>query len=609
MEQLERNPYPTLSHFVGEGARRAGEGPRRAVGAIFLLLALLVPARAQDDVPDLAEQGQALLEQSRLRALHAQYLAVWQQLDPEAASRLGLHDYDNRLSSREEAVVKKLSQLDERFLLRLRAEVHAERLQGPDVLDYELFRRGLELDAFERGLADSRRRRPQDYLALGGVLDVLQKEYAGYPGRAADALTRLEQLPGLLKQARATLASPPRLWTERTIADCAGALAFLREVPAFYKPLYPSDALLEQRVQDAVAKARDAVEGYRTFLKESLLPRSTGDAAIGREAYERLLRERHGLDMSASSVESLGRGEMRRAARALKRAAREIDPARDVHALLAEAGKEQPKPKALAPFMKAQADRAYDDLIRKNLVPLQAGALRVLETPAFLRSAVPLTVYAPPASMDADAGGALLVTPIDPALSQTERAALGARLYNEHELENAVNGAAWPGRHLQALLAKRQPSPIRRWYATPVFSEGWGLYAEGLAHEAGEFKSELTRLTLLRRRRMFAALAVLDVRLHAKGQDFEEGVRFLKEEAELPEPKARAYALLVSERPTWGMAAITGCVEIERLREHWQRRLGSAFKLKEFHDRLLGYGALPLSDIAKELDRDWPKPE
>jgi uncharacterized protein (DUF885 family) len=46
-----------------------------------------------------------------------------------------------------------------------------------------------------------------------------------------------------------------------------------------------------------------------------------------------------------------------------------------------------------------------------------------------------------------------------------------------------------------------------------------------------------------------------------------------------------------------------GQFEIERQRAEAAKRLGDAFSLAEFHDRLLALGSLPLPALRRELER------
>ena len=50
----------------------------------------------------------------------------------------------------------------------------------------------------------------------------------------------------------------------------------------------------------------------------------------------------------------------------------------------------------------------------------------------------------------------------------------------------------YPGHHTQTLLALQHPRILRKYYVSPLFYKGWGLYCEELAYETGFFHKEVT---------------------------------------------------------------------------------------------------------------------
>jgi len=87
--------------------------------------------------------------------------------------------------------------------------------------------------------------------------------------------------------------------------------------------------------------------------------------------------------------------------------------------------------------------------------------LDVVETPVFMRPTMPYAAYMAPGPFDAAQRGLYYVTPVDDRLSREERAEqmLGHNRYamlltNVHE--------AYPGHHLQLLIANRSKSLIRK---------------------------------------------------------------------------------------------------------------------------------------------------
>ncbi|HEV8423601.1 MAG TPA: DUF885 family protein [Actinomycetes bacterium] len=49
---------------------------------------------------------------------------------------------------------------------------------------------------------------------------------------------------------------------------------------------------------------------------------------------------------------------------------------------------------------------------------------------------------------------------------------------------------------------------------------------------------------------------------------------------------------------------LVGCLELERLRAASQTRLGDAFRLRRFHDRVLSFGHMPPTLVARAIAAD-----
>jgi uncharacterized protein (DUF885 family) len=53
--------------------------------------------------------------------------------------------------------------------------------------------------------------------------------------------------------------------------------------------------------------------------------------------------------------------------------------------------------------------------------------------------------------------------------------------------------------------------------------------------------------------------------------------------------------------PTQPFSYLIGCLELERLRAASQARLGDAFRLRRFHDRVLSYGNIAPTLVARAI--------
>ena len=162
---------------------------------------------------------------------------------------------------------------------------------------------------------------------------------------------------------------------------------------------------------------------------------------------------------------------------------------------------------------------------------------------------------------------------------------------------------AVPGHHLQ--LSRLQlltglPA-LQRQRSLPVFSEGWGLYAEQLAEETGLYTDDHGLLGMVSASLMRAVRLVVDTGIHAFGWSRERAVQYAVEHVPMPPEFMAAEIDRYIVMPGQALAYFTGKLEIIRLRDEARRRLGSGFSLPAFHAAVLDNGSLPMPTLARSI--------
>ena len=162
---------------------------------------------------------------------------------------------------------------------------------------------------------------------------------------------------------------------------------------------------------------------------------------------------------------------------------------------------------------------------------------------------------------------------------------------------------AVPGHHLQLsrLQLLTDLPALQRQRSLPVFSEGWGLYAEQLAEETGLYTDERGLLGAISTALMRAVRLVVDTGLHAFGWSRERAVRYAVEHVPLPPEFMAAEIDRYIVMPGQALCYLTGKLEIERLRDEARLRLGPAFSLPGFHAAVLDHGSLPMPTLARSI--------
>ena len=171
------------------------------------------------------------------------------------------------------------------------------------------------------------------------------------------------------------------------------------------------------------------------------------------------------------------------------------------------------------------------------------------------------------------------------------------------DIEVVAFHEAVPGHHLQLsrLQLLTDLPAAQRQRSLPVFSEGWGLYAEQLAEEAGLYADDRGLLGSVSSSLMRAARLVVDTGIHALGWSRERALEYLAGHVPMP-PEFLAdeidrYVVM----PGQALAYLTGKLEILRIREDAERRLGPAFSLPAFHAAVLDHGSLPMPVLDRSI--------
>jgi uncharacterized protein (DUF885 family) len=171
------------------------------------------------------------------------------------------------------------------------------------------------------------------------------------------------------------------------------------------------------------------------------------------------------------------------------------------------------------------------------------------------------------------------------------------------DLEVVAFHEAVPGHHLQLsrLQLLTDLPALQRQRSLPVFSEGWGLYAEQLAEEAGLYADDRGLLGAISSSLMRAARLVVDTGLHFYGWSRERALDFMITHVPMPPEFLAAEIDRYVVVPGQALAYLTGKLEIIRIREEAQRRLGQEFSLPAFHAAVLDHGSLPMPTLARSM--------
>lgn len=172
------------------------------------------------------------------------------------------------------------------------------------------------------------------------------------------------------------------------------------------------------------------------------------------------------------------------------------------------------------------------------------------------------------------------------------------------ELESIAYHEGLPGHHMQISIAQELTGlPLFRTLAGfTAYIEGWGLYAESLAAEMGGYEDPYSDFGRLSSEIWRAIRLVVDTGLHAKGWSQEQAVQYFLDNSAISEGQVRAEVQRYLVMPGQATAYKIGMLKIQELRARAEAVLGERFDIREFHDTVLGGGALPLTVLEARVD-------
>ena len=174
------------------------------------------------------------------------------------------------------------------------------------------------------------------------------------------------------------------------------------------------------------------------------------------------------------------------------------------------------------------------------------------------------------------------------------------------EMESLAYHEGIPGHHMQLALSMEQEDlpMFRRQAGYTAYTEGWGLYSERLPREIGFYQdpySDFGRLTLELIR---AVRLVVDTGLHAKRWTREQVIQYHLDNTPLPEGAVVRATERYIVTPGQATAYMIGQLKLLELRKRATEALGEAFDVRDFHERVMESGPVPLDVLERRID-EW----
>ncbi len=554
----------------------------------------------------------------RAAALRKLMDEVWEARladDPLFATRVGRHEYNDRLPDMSFAAISRRASAARRFLERLE-RIPTDQLELEARIDRQILEHVLRTEigayrfaahlmpitnrwGFHIAFAELGEQVPlrseEDYLNYIARLRAFRAYARQHIALMREGIERGYTLPGVvLKGFDETIAA-------HVVDDPAKSLLYrpFEHFPA----TVPQSARERLRAAGREAIASSVVPGYAEFLsffRQEYLPAArktigASDLPDGRDYYAYCIRVHTTLDESPQAIHEIGMREVRRIRSEMDAVRRRAGFQGDHHAFIRFL-RSDPRFYAKTPeellryvaWILKRADGRLPTLFQR--LPRTPYGLKPI--PDFIAPKTTSAYYQEAPGDGRQAGFYYLNT-----YNLASRPLFEMEALSLHE--------AVPGHHLQIALAQELTGlhPLRRFTELNAYVEGWGLYAERLGREMGFYQDPYSDFGRLSFEMWRACRLVVDTGIHALGWKRQQAIDFMKAHTALSQHNIESEVDRYISWPGQALGYKLGELRIRALRQRAESKLGSRFDIRAFHDAVLRHGSLPLDTLDDVVSR------
>ncbi|MFN2456142.1 MAG: DUF885 family protein [Pyrinomonadaceae bacterium] len=587
----------------------------------LLIAALLVLQLSWQAARLVAQQPQAATNNAATgKTLNELFAAEWEyrlRQNPAEASSLGDRRYNDRWEDASLDAIKKRYEHNLDVLARLKA-INAKALSPPDQLNYALFKKQFETEIagykFRWYLVPLNQR--EGIQTADQLADLLRfdtvKDYEDWIARLRSLPLYLDQTTALMREGIRAKILLPKVIMQRVPAQIDKQITEDAASSPFYKPFkrFPKSipAAEQQRLareaQTAIASGVvPAFQRFKQFFVGEYLPSSFDQVGIwqapnGDAMYAFFARRFTTTDLTPREIHEIGLAEVKRIGAQMQEVMTKVGftgTRQEFFKYLRTDPRFYFKtPEELYEAYQATA-KTIDPRLVKVFKTLPRTPYGVEPIPANIAPDTTTAYYQQPAA-DGSRAGTYYVNLYKPeARPKWEMMALS--------LHESV-----PGHHLQIARGMELGDiPNFRRYGTDAYTafvEGWGLYAESLGEDMNLYEDPYAKFGQLTYEMWRAVRLVVDTGIHSLHWDRQRAINFFLENAAKQELDVTNEVDRYIAWPGQALAYKIGELKIKQLRARSTSELGARFDLREFHDVVLGSGAVPL-DILERNVNSW----
>lgn len=532
---------------------------------------------------------------------------------PTAGTLQGFTKYNDRLEDPSEGALDKFNEQMDLFNKEAISKIDKTKLSAEMQVEHEMLLDFIDLEFLKLQYVLPWNDNPLLYndLFVQSLRSLLVK--LG-PAGVAPATARAKAIPGLIKRAKESLKNPPQEYTQAAIDQMPAIIDF-------YKVEVPKLSGGNAALQAELVKCASALDDYQTFLKSTLLPKSTGNFRM-RDWHKRTLQMttqgslpivEELVPQSQTDVKNISREMLLVAIPFYKL----MYPNIDVEQLGRTKGEEQTKNTIITGVLdKIKGDHVGRDEViarintsaaalksfiqQSAIIDLPADPLTIEAMPPYFPDG-PFSVLQGPGAFEASGPYTVYVRPIPAAWSAEDANAFLEDL-NNYYVDFMTVQRIFPGTYVSTALVRKDPSILKRVAANQGLIKGWPIFLEDMLMETGygnyDLRMRLNQLKLLLK-------TVIDFQMDIS---VHEGT-YTKEKV-IDTYMTKGYMSKVEAERRWNQIVLNpgdlsqpyiGYREIMSMESDYRKLKGESFNPKDYLMKLLSYGSVPLRTLKARL--------
>ncbi len=552
-------------------------------------------------------------EDAKFKKFQETFWDAYFKFYPTAGTLQGYAKYNDKLEDPSEGALDKFNEQLDIFNKDIISKIDKTKLSAEMQLEHEMMLDFMDLEFLKLQYVLPWNDNPLLYndLFVQSVRSLLVK--LG-PAGVVPATARAKAMPGLIKKAKESLKNPPQEYTQAAIDQMPAILDLYRTELG---KLSGGNAGL----QAELVKCVTAFEDYQGFLKNTLLPKSTGNFRM-REWHKRILQMttqgnlpivEELVPQSQTDVNNIRR-EMLLASISLYKI---MYPNVDTEQMGRTKGEEGTRNIIIGGVLdKIKGDHVGRDEVvnrintgvaniksfiqQNNTIDLPTDPLAVEAMPPYFPDG-PFTFLQGPGAFEASGPYTVYVRPVPAGWSAQDATAYLEDL-NNYYVDFMIVQRIFPGTYVSTALARRDPSIVKRIAANQGLIKGWPIFLEDMFMETGygnyDLRMRLNQLKLMLK-------TVLDFQMDIS---VHEGT-YTKEKV-VDAYMTKGFMSKIEAERRWNQIVLNpgdlsqpyiGYREILSMENDVKKLKGESFNSRDFLMKLLGQGAIPLRTLRMRI--------